>query len=700
MRALLSSHLDYLVFAGLSMALLAIIHYWLHKRAGGNRTQWIAWAFLMPVLAGGWFATDRAGKGEQQRLREMVEGLPPTYAQEMQRLGHARLTLETAADDPLYTEMIEAEKRWLSVIRSVNDIYTFRKLPEGKIVLMVDSETDYDRNGKFEGEREQRTAIGEEYPNPSPTLMRAFEGEASFDDAPYTDRWGTWVSAYSPIFGPDGKVEAVLGVDYSASAWVAAMKRARMTVIGYLSVLVILIAAATGVTAFALASGEVVAHGREKEQLRLSRKKFETLVNSIDGIVWEADPNAFHFTFVSQQAEAILGYTQEQWLASQTFWADHLHPEDRWAIEYGARMVANENKYQYDYRMLAADGRTVWIRESAAVLYEGGSAVLVRGVFLDITEQKLAAEELESAHQKLIESSRHAGMAEVATGVLHNVGNVLNSVNVSSTLISDRVRSSQVGNLAKVAALLREQGEGLAAFIASDPRGKAVPGLIASLTDALAEEQVAITREVGVLTRNVAHIKDIVAMQQSYAKVSGLMEPLSVSGLVGDALQINAASLSRHEVTVERKFEEVPAVLVDKHKVLQILVNLIRNAKQSLDDSANPKKLLTIGIRAGEDGIVRISITDTGMGIAPDNLERIFSHGFTTKKNGHGFGLHSGANSAQEMGGSLIASSDGPGLGATFTLELPIAGVPKEQPGPPVAASADQTREPLSRAAA
>lgn len=662
----LLSHLDFLLFAAISAAGLVIVHRWLRRRTGGTRMQAVAWVVLATVLIGGWFLTDRAGAREKRRMREMVEGFPPTYAQEMQRMGHADLTLETPPDDPHFLEMIEAEIRWLAVNHSVNDIYTYRKQPDGTLVLMVDSETDYDRNGRIEGEREERTDLGEPYPEATPDMLKALDGKIVFDEELTTDRWGTWVSAYAPLYDAEGKLEAVLGVDYAADSWVGAIRRARMTVIGYLSVLVLLIASASGVTAMAVAT-------QEKEQLRISQKKFETLVNSIDGIVWEADPVTFRFTFVSEQSRRLLGYSPQEWLAQENFWAGHLHPEDRWAFDYCARMIATQRNYQFDYRMIAADGRTVWIRECAAGLFENGKPVLVRGVFLDITEQKRAAEELAGTHQKLVEISRQAGMAEVATGVLHNVGNVLNSVNVSSTLINDRVRSSQAGNLAKVAALLRQQDGALPEFIATDPRGKALPELVASLADALAGEQAALTQEVGVLVRNVAHIKDIVAMQQDYAKISGIMEPHSASALVDDALQINAASLSRHEVGVERSFQEVPPVLVDKHKVLQILVNLIRNARQSLDDSASPDKRLTIGIGAAEDGMVCISVTDTGVGIARGNQERIFSHGFTTKKNGHGFGLHSGANAAREMGGFLTASSEGPGRGATFTLGLPVA---------------------------
>jgi signal transduction histidine kinase len=162
-------------------------------------------------------------------------------------------------------------------------------------------------------------------------------------------------------------------------------------------------------------------------------------------------------------------------------------------------------------------------------------------------------------------------------------------------------------------------------------------------------------------------------MQQSYARASGIVDTLPIVDLVEDALRMNNGALARHEVQVIREYTATPSVPVDKHKVLQILVNLVRNAKYALDDGGRKDKLLTVRVATDSDGFVKILVIDNGVGIPRENLTRIFSHGFTTRKNGHGFGLHSGALAAKEMGGSLSAHSDGLGTGATFTLELPCA---------------------------
>jgi signal transduction histidine kinase len=178
--------------------------------------------------------------------------------------------------------------------------------------------------------------------------------------------------------------------------------------------------------------------------------------------------------------------------------------------------------------------------------------------------------------------------------------------------------------------------------------------------------------EIASLRDNLEHIKDTVAMQQSYAKLCGVTETVEVVDLVEDSLRLNAGAFARHGVSLKREFSNVPPITVDKHKVLQILVNLVRNAKYACDDSGRSDKLITLRVE-GTDAGVRISVIDNGIGIPAENMRRLFSHGFTTRKSGHGFGLHSGALAAQELGGSLRAESEGPGKGAAFILELPSA---------------------------
>ncbi len=289
-----------------------------------------------------------------------------------------------------------------------------------------------------------------------------------------------------------------------------------------------------------------------------------------------------------------------------------------------------------------------------------------------VAAKERACTELAQAQRSLMLASRQAGMAEVATGVLHNVGNVLNSVNVSTTMLREQVGKSETHALLKAAELMKQKNGDLGAYLTSDPKGKLMPEFIIQIAEQLRREQQNTLNELEQLTKNVDHIKDIVAMQQGYARVAGVVEEVSLASLVEDALQINSAALARHGVKVFRQFEEVPPLMVDKHKVLQILINFIRNAKYALDGCSKSEKRLIITIARTDGECVMVQVEDNGIGIPPEHLTRIFSHGFTTRPNGHGFGLHIGALNAREMGGSLSAASDGAGCGATFTLILPM----------------------------
>lgn len=290
----------------------------------------------------------------------------------------------------------------------------------------------------------------------------------------------------------------------------------------------------------------------------------------------------------------------------------------------------------------------------------------------EITERKAAEARVAELNQQLVGTSRQAGMAEVATGVLHNVGNVLNSVNLGASTVIEKLRTSKVDGLGKAVALMAEHEHDLGVFLTSDPQGQRLPGYLRKLSGILTEENAAVRGELEQLGKHVEHIKEIVAMQQSYARATGFLEDVPPASLIEDALQLNRVSFNRHGIDITSDIPPVPAVRVDKHKVLQILINLLRNAKHAVEDAGRPDPSIGIAVDHAGDR-VRIAITDNGVGIAPKNLTSVFRHGFTTKKNGHGFGLHSGANAAKEMGGSLTADSRGPGLGATFTLELPVA---------------------------
>jgi signal transduction histidine kinase len=284
-------------------------------------------------------------------------------------------------------------------------------------------------------------------------------------------------------------------------------------------------------------------------------------------------------------------------------------------------------------------------------------------------DRKLAAAHTDGLQNELAAVSRTAGMAEIATGVLHNVGNVLNSLNVSVTMISDQVRGSRVAGLTRSLELVDSFPGGMPAFLGTD-KGKVLPTYLSTVSKRLAEENARMLDELDSINRNVDHIKTIVAMQQSYARPSGLKAPVVIAELIDDALRMGESSFARHGIDVVKDYAGAVVLVSDRHKLLQIMINLISNARHALKERPGPPQQLIVCVRSTET-TVAITIADSGVGIPAENLDKIFRHGFTTKEGGHGFGLHASANAARELGGSLRAASDGPGRGAQFTLELP-----------------------------
>ena len=288
----------------------------------------------------------------------------------------------------------------------------------------------------------------------------------------------------------------------------------------------------------------------------------------------------------------------------------------------------------------------------------------------EMTERSKAEAARIELQERFVKSSRMAGMAEVATGVLHNVGNVLNSVNVSASLLMERTRTSDVATLVKASDVIAQHRDALPAFLSIDSRGQHFPRLLSELSKRLSGQQEQQVKELESLIRHIEHIKEVVNMQQSYAQLQGHVESVKVIDLLEDAVKFNDVGFASHGIQVLHSVQDLPPVVTDKHKVLQILVNLISNAKDALTTSGREKKELTFEV-FGDDEHVSIRVRDNGIGISRENLTQIFSHGFTTRVDGHGFGLHSAALAAQELKGSLSVHSDGPGQGAAFTLRLP-----------------------------
>ena len=293
---------------------------------------------------------------------------------------------------------------------------------------------------------------------------------------------------------------------------------------------------------------------------------------------------------------------------------------------------------------------------------------------VEMSERKKVQAEKEELHQKLVQASRQAGMADVASSVLHNVGNVLTSINVSTDILLKTLKKPMVGDVCRIASMFHEHQNNLEAFLTQDSKGKQIPSYLGMVAESLSGSHQTIQSEIDSLVKKIDHIKQVITSQQDIAHAGDVRESAAVEDLMEQALMMGMPEPEKYGIQVVREYAHVPPIMTDRHHVLQILVNVITNAKNAMVEYPANSHCLTvrIGLPADRKGSVRFEVTDTGGGIKAENLPRLFAQGFTTRKAGHGLGLHSAAISAKNLGGTLQARSAGEGRGATFMLDLPL----------------------------
>ena len=417
---------------------------------------------------------------------------------------------------------------------------------------------------------------------------------------------------------------------------------------------------------------------RSARLLHRSRERFEIAVRgSSDGLWdWDLVTNAVYF---SPRWKRMLGYADDELTNSLDSFRGLIHPDDAPLVmgKVEAYLKGALPTYEVEFRARLKDGEYRWILSRGAALRDmQGKAMRFAGSHTDITARKQAEAQIARMQRELMAASRTAGMAEVATGVLHNVGNVLNSVNVSLGVIHAKLDDSRVGRLGDACDLMAANRDNLGDYLTRDPKGSKLPEYLRALATGLRKERDDLKAEAATLLARVEHIKQIVASQQSFARQGGATERLSPVALFDEALKIQEGAFHRHHVRVVRENLTSKWVLADRHRTLQIIINLLGNAKAAMANLPLEDRRLILRLEAADQGRVCFSVIDSGCGISAENLAKIFRHGFTTKKEGHGFGLHSCANAAAEMKGSLHVQSDGPGTGAAFTLELPSVPAP------------------------
>lgn len=658
MTELFGQYGDYVFFSLIALIACRVVARWLARQRPAVRLPRAVWLGLLALWVAGFFYVEAAASRPQQRLIALFEGIAPTYADELSRMGHAELREETAASDPRYLAMIEALKRWTALSPLVSDIYTFRRRADGAIVLMVDAETDYNGDGRFEGEREARTRPGEVYPQAGAEVRRAFEGERNFMRHPVTDRWGTWVSVNVPMLDAAGRVEAVLGVDYRAELWRAENAERRLIALGYLGVVWLILlgsGVAIGVHRSELA-GRIEAEARLRKSLgeverenaerraaeqgrRTSDARLELHVQQMPLAYVEWGPDLL-VTRWNPAAERIFGYSAAEALGRA--FPDLIVPEAvRAEVAEVCRQLetrrepvghANENRTK--------DGRTIVCEWHNTPLVDSNGALLaVASHAQEITERVRIEQHLRQA-QKL------ESMGQLAGGVAHEFNNLLTP-------------------------MLMQMGQ-IQATYAHDRR----------LLDLLRPVEDSIMQAAQLNQRILA-----VGRRQTETQVLGELNPMVVTAL----------DLLRH--TLDRRIELVvdlspalPPALISRGAIVQIVMNLALNARDTLlarqaeNKQADWSPRLTVSTsrtvppsntpealrRSAE--CLRLTVTDNGEGMSPEVQRRVFEPFFTTKPAGQGTGLGLAVvwSVVEGLGGHMELRSE-LGVGTTFEVYLPVA---------------------------
>jgi PAS domain S-box-containing protein len=639
MLSFFSQNCDYAVFTGVTLGIFLVMAWILARTRKGARLPGYIWLLAGLVLIGGWWRVQDAGEAESQRLARLVSAMTPTYARELARMGHAQLTLETKAEDPLYQRLLQAQREWMQDNPNAHDIYTMRLLPDGRKVFMVDADTDYDHDGKI-SENEKGADLGEAYEVPDEGLEKAFRGQANFDFEPITDQWGTWVGAWAPIYNEAGKVEAVLGVDYDAAEWfaaVAAVRRERILQLGFFL-------ATIGAAGWAIGAlrTDLARRRRVEEGLRQAQERWKLTVEQMPlaFIEWNAQAEIIAW---NPEAERIFGYRAAEVvgkegvvrLVTETV---RPHVDGIWRdllAQTGGRRSVNEN--------VTRDGRTItceWF--NTPVVDRGGRVVNVLSLVQDIT-QRLSLE------QQMLQSQKMQAVGLLAAGIAHDFNNLLTIIQGHTELLLAQDDLPTLG---------REDAERIA----------------------LAAERAAnLTRQLLTFSRR----------QAMFAR------PMQLN----DSLTASAEMLERvlgADIVLRTEFApDLPAVEADPSMLDQVITNLAVNSRDAMPRGGVltlatslveiPVDALSQHPDARAGAAICLCVSDTGCGIPAEKLPHIFEPFFTTKEVGKGTGLGlSAVHGIVKQHHGWIEVGSELGRGTTVKIFLPPCALPVAEVATPI----------------
>ncbi len=786
MSAWFEHNIDYLLYTGGCALVFALLELWLRRRRpAGHLPAW-TWPALAALLGAGWFFVGRAGDAEHARIRGFLEGIAPTYALEIERLGHARLTLATPPDDPVYLGLIEALKRWKEANRVVSDIYTFREVG-GVVRLIVDAETDYDRDGKIAGEREQRVPIGKEYPQADDGMRAALAGTSSFSPEPVRDEWGVWVSAQVPLRDATGRIEGAVGVDYPADAWLTAIALGRQRMLWFLGIPVLILGFGAAITGALRA--ELGARRAIEFRLRESEAQLRTAIDNLPCDFWMMDRSE-RYTMLNA--------------ASRAHWGDNI---GRGLDELQVAQVTRAEWREINRRAFAGEtvrhevayelrGRRHHYSSIVAPVRVDGEVGAILGVNFDITDRVEGEAKLRKSEEKLALHVRHTPLAVIEFDLACQV----RAWNPSAERIFGYTAAEAIGRPAAGlivpesarahverlwAALLTHKGGTRSTNENVTKSGRAilcewyntplvdatgaVIGVASSAQDiterdALEKQlrQAQKMESIGQLAGGVAHEfnnlltpmlvqTDLIAfhyaedvkllaylrpVQEAIEQAAQLnqrilavgrrtseqRELLALNALVENALELLRPSLDRRIEVSLSLAAELPLLLLDRPSIVQIVMNLCLNARDTLLEklaAGAPRgwvpRLAISTERAStadrSDGASaapfatpcqRLRVVDNGCGIPPGDRAKVFEPFFTTKAPGHGTGLGLAVvwNAVRSLGGWVeVAAGDG-GEGSAFSVFLPVPEAPPvaltgAAPLPPKIAFKRTTHAPL-----
>lgn len=505
-------------------------------------------------------------------------------------------------------------------------------------------------------------------------ILRCFQGAEQWCEDRGRAGMATGLLSLVPLRDDFDVVQGVLVMEFSTAAWNAIRNREQWRVVGEFTGLLVICVCLGG---FLIVTAEARRQRELEKAIEPLMKDIESLdgmVNSVQGVVWERPAGSAGFTYLSHNADGYLGYGLDRWGAENGFLEQVIHTDDRArVVGCWKQAIKDLAKYHIEYRVVRPDGTTAFVNEcgqGAKLILDGR---VLRGIVLDITAQRENEASTQDNHKLMLQATRQAGMAEIATGVLHNVGNVLNSLNVGAKLLAERLKKSRLDKLCQATKLLNEHLPDDPEFFTRDKRGQALPGYLVDLSGYLRDEQNRLDATVTDMIERIEHIRDMIMLQQSHSMVRTLWEPLDLATVMDEALRLEMdIHIAHQQVNVERNYADLPQISCVRGLLLQILVNLLANACQAMADKPAAQRKLTLRIAPVIEEKVSISVEDTGCGIHARHLTNIFTQGFTTKTDGHGFGLHHASLLAQDLGGVLRAESDGLGKGARFTLEIPV----------------------------